>query len=136
LGIYRTNLSLLGLEISILERNMHELGLCQEILRIAMEEAAKQEVKPQRITTLKLVIGKMHHIIKENMRFIYENITQNTIAAGSELLIEEVPITILCKDCCQESQISQNYFYCPHCNSTHVELIKGKELYIETLEVE
>lgn len=115
---------------------MHELGLCQEILRIALEEVDKQETKPKKITSLKLVVGSLHNVLKENMEFIYEHVAKDTIAEGSKLLIEAVPLTIKCNSCQKETIIENNFFSCSACSSRDFEIIKGKELFLENVEVE
>jgi len=52
--------------------------------------------------------------------------------------IEKIPITTKCKDCNFEKNISMDniYFTCKNCNSNNVEILKGKELYIEFIEID
>lgn len=57
-------------------------------------------------------------------------------AAGAKLIFDKIPAVIRCRSCGAESEIERFRLRCPVCNDNKVDLIKGRELYIESLEVE
>ena len=63
----------------------------------------------------------------------YNILTKNTQLQGSELEIINIPIVAECKKCGYQNQIKDSLFVCGRCDSGSMEIIKGKELYIENL---
>jgi Zn finger protein HypA/HybF involved in hydrogenase expression len=41
-----------------------------------------------------------------------------------------------CKNCGSDFQVKENLFACNECNSTDLEIIQGKELFIKSIEGE
>ena len=114
---------------------MHEYSICQNIVNIACEELKKIEQDNVRLFKMRVKVGKLHAIINENLIMAYDILTQNTALQGSKLEIISIPVVAECKDCGYQNQIKDNLFICRQCESGSLEIIKGKELYIENLEV-
>ena len=53
----------------------------------------------------------------------------------SHAYIEEIPVVVKCDDCNAQVAISEPVFTCQKCNSGNVNLISGRELDIESIEV-
>jgi hydrogenase nickel incorporation protein HypA/HybF len=81
-------------------------------------------------------VGALHQIVPENLKFAYEVLTRETPAAGSELMMVSVPITAQCRACGWKGEIRSPLFLCGACNSGEIELIGGKELYLDNLEID
>lgn len=113
---------------------MHEMALAQGILNIALRAAAENgAVKVGRI---KVLIGQMTHVEPEALKFGFEALAVETIAAGAELALTAVPLVGRCDDCGQEFTIEGYRFFCPHCQSGGVKIVSGRELRVEYVEVE
>jgi len=72
----------------------------------------------------------------EAMQMAFEAMRTDTPAAGAELEIETVPLTARCGGCGWTGEIEPYKFLCPACSSMQMEILTGRELYIDSLEVE
>ncbi len=115
---------------------MHEFGICQNIVNIAREELNKLPQKNVHLIKMRVVVGKLHAIVNENLKMAYGILTRDTKLHDSELEIISEPVVAECKECGYRNQVKGNFFVCGQCESGMLEIIKGKELYIENLEVE
>ena len=113
---------------------MHELSIVQNILEIAESEARKNNAA--KIIKIGLKIGEMSGVVIDSINFCFEALKSNTIARDAELLIDHVPLTGRCKNCGNNFQISNYIFKCNTCNNTDIEIISGRELFVDELEVE
>jgi hydrogenase nickel incorporation protein HypA/HybF len=64
---------------------MHEMALCESVLKILEEEAAKQRF--DRVESVRLEVGRLSHVEPEAMRFCFEAVTRGTLADGARLEI-------------------------------------------------
>jgi hydrogenase nickel incorporation protein HypA/HybF len=122
--------------LTLLYFTMHEFSICEGIVSNVAEELAKIDKKPFRLLTTRIVVGEMHQIVTDTLAFAYEVLTRDTIMKGSTLDISVEPVRCRCNECSWEGKIEQPMFLCGQCNSGNVEILNGKELYVESLEVE
>jgi len=115
---------------------MHEFSICEGIVQAALEEMARVDPPAIALHKTTVIVGEMHQIVPDNMVFAYEVLTRDTKAAGSELELKFVPIKAKCAECGWEGEIRQPLFLCGACASGSIELLSGKELYVENLEIE
>lgn len=114
---------------------MHELAVTQGILKIALENAEKANAR--KITGINLLIGKLSSIVDDSIQFYWDIISQDTVAAGSVLHIERVPIELKCGDCGNNfSPVFEESFECPLCHSIRVAVTRGDELKVESIDIE
>ena len=115
---------------------MHEFSICQEIVTSVLSEMEKVGA-PCRLVKTTILAGKLRQIVPEYLTFAYETLTKDTIAEGSALEVEVVPVVIECRECGWSGEVEGDYFYqCVECKSNKVEIKSGKELYLKSLEVE
>lgn len=114
---------------------MHEMGIAMEVLRIA-EEAVPAEMAGVRIQRIHLKVGQLSAVVPDSLRFCFEVAAKDTIADGAELAIEEVKVNARCKDCMHEWSVDEPVFVCPACDSGNIDLLSGRELNIESIEIE
>lgn len=115
---------------------MHEFSICQEIVTSVLSEMEKVG-SPCRLIKTTVLAGKLRQIVPEFLIFAYETLTKDTMAEGSTLEIEAVPIVIKCRECGWSGEVEGEYFFqCAECKSNRVEIASGKELYLKSLEVE
>lgn len=114
---------------------MHELGLTQSILDIALEHAKGNGAAK----ILKVVVkaGDLMAIVDDSIQLYFKYLSRGTIAERSELIIERSPAVVSCRSCGEKSEIGMfEVFTCPECDGFLVELISGRELYVDSIEVE
>jgi hydrogenase nickel incorporation protein HypA/HybF len=113
---------------------MHEQSIVEALLTLSLENA--QKAKTNRILKINLVVGELSGVVDESMSFFFSFLSKDTIAAGAELVYKHMPIQFRCRNC--ETVFSnENYDYtCPQCQQKEVDIVGGRELFIESMEVE
>ena len=112
---------------------MHEVGLMQNALDLALRHAAEQGAK--RIDSLHLRVGAFSGVVPEALRFAFEALRQSTIAEGARLDIEQVPLRCVCKSCKAAFQPDTYDLICPGCGSSDLEFRSGWEMNLVSIEV-
>lgn len=113
---------------------MHELAVTQGILDIAVGEAKR--TGKRRVTQINIKLGVFSGMVPQCIQEYYDILSEGTAAAGAKLVFDKVPAVIRCRSCGAESEIQRFRLRCPVCGDNKADLIKGRELYIESLEVE
>jgi len=113
---------------------MHELAITQGILEIAEREAAKHD--SSRIKAIKLQVGEFTGVVKEALEFSFEVIKLGTLAEQASLEIEVVKLRQRCPACDEIFVAKDRFdFLCPVC-SMPAEILSGRELRIEWIDLE
>jgi hydrogenase nickel incorporation protein HypA/HybF len=113
---------------------MHELGVTQNILQIALEHAQKAGAK--KIHRIHLVIGGLSGVIDESVQFYFDFVTKETMAEGAQLVFKKVPARFRCKGCGKEFAFDGEKWNCPACAAAGPEIVTGREFYLDSIEVE
>ena len=114
---------------------MHELAITEEIVSIVSDEAKKAGAK--RVSRVKVHVGVRTGFHPEIIQHYYEILKAgNELLEGSTLEASEIPTTLTCKDC--KNVTTQNDFVliCPACGSTNTVAEGGKDVTIQSLEIE
>jgi hydrogenase nickel incorporation protein HypA/HybF len=111
---------------------MHEMAVTQSILEIALRHASEAK----QITKLNLVIGELSGIVDDSVQFYWDIITQGTKAQGSLLTFQRIATRFRCNDCKHEFKPNGRTYQCPKCSSQKLVIVAGKELFLESIEVE
>jgi hydrogenase nickel incorporation protein HypA/HybF len=117
-----------------IEGHMHEVSIMTEAVRMAAESA--QAAGATRITALTLRVGSLSGADAEALRFAWDVVTEETMAAGAQLVIEPVQAVAWCSDCRQEFPLQRYLGECPRCHGVENELRCGRELEIGSVEIE
>lgn len=113
---------------------MHEFSIATSLLSIIAEEAV--QFQGARVKTVTLKIGTLSGVVPEALEFAFQVLSEDTVAEGARLVIERVALRIECNDCGTASMPTDPYIICPCCGSGEVEIKAGRELEIESMEVE
>jgi hydrogenase nickel incorporation protein HypA/HybF len=113
---------------------MHEFGITENIVNIALAKAG--EAQASRVMQVNLVIGEMSGFVPDCIQFYFDSLSKDTIAEGAVLNFESVPTQLRCRACSAVFQPQDTLWSCPKCGGQSVEIFKGRELYIESMEVE
>ena len=111
---------------------MHELGITESILKIAVSEAEKHNA--EKILSIKIKLGEYSDIVPQLIQEYFNIVSDGTKADGAKLIIERIPVTIYCNDCLKESLMEKRRYRCPVCGSQNIKMLTGKEFYVESLE--
>lgn len=114
---------------------MHELTVTQSILDIVLEKAG--EAKASKVTRINLVIGEMSGIVDDCVQFYFDFLSTDSIASGASLSFNRVPTQLRCRNCGATFSVdSPSSWNCPQCGQWSVEVVAGREFYIDSIEVE
>ena len=113
---------------------MHELSITQEIVDLVQEEAVKAGA--EEIRKIDLMIGEMCGFVEESVRFYFDFLSKGTPAEGAELVFHSVTATARCRNCGNIFEVEDMDWVCPACQGYDLEITKGKELLVESIEVE
>ncbi|MCL4553541.1 MAG: hydrogenase maturation nickel metallochaperone HypA [Actinobacteria bacterium] len=113
---------------------MHEMGIVSSILTSA-EEAATRE-GATRITEIRITVGELTEIVDFALQFAFEALTPGTIAEGATLTVTRLGAKSRCLECQTEYEHDRFEMLCPECGSFACELLSGKELEINSIEVD
>ncbi|MEP7381202.1 MAG: hydrogenase maturation nickel metallochaperone HypA [Gemmatimonadota bacterium] len=114
---------------------MHELSLAQGIVEQGVEAA--REAKAERVVTVHLKVGRLAGIESDALLFCYDVVSKGTLLEGSRLAIEVLPLVVWCAHCLKEITLpGVQSFRCPACQTPCGEIRSGREMQIESLEVE
>src|SRR5262249_21434818 len=113
---------------------MHEMSIALSIVELAEEELAGREGAIVQAVHLKL--GLLSGVSSEALRSCYEMVCAESPLKGSQLLIDEIPVTALCHTCNEMRRLeSIQRFACPVCDRPVSEIASGKELEVVALEI-
>lgn len=113
---------------------MHEMGIALQIVEIATA-SLPVELGAARVAKVNLKVGKLAAVVPESLRFCFNVAVKDTPLEDAVLAIEEVPVVARCKDCGAQWTISEPVFVCKTCRSGSLEILSGRELDIESIEV-
>ena len=113
---------------------MHELAVTQGMLSIALEHAAKAGAT--KITHINLVVGEISGIVDDSVQFYFDFVSKDTTAEGATLNFDRVPARFRCHACGAVFSPENRQWTCPQCGELSVEIVAGREFYVDSIEVE
>ena len=113
---------------------MHELAITQNILDLALDEA--KAVQANRISKISLVVGELSGVVSDSVEFYFDFLRKDSLAADATLAFTMVPAQLKCRDCQTEFNPQDSLWICPNCKSVNIDLIAGRDCYMESIEVE
>ena len=113
---------------------MHEMSLCEGVLRVLEENARAQGYR--RVKTVWLEIGALSGVEIAAMRFAFDAVMHGTLAEGAILEIIDKPGSAWCMQCMKTVPVRQRFDACPACGGCQLQVNGGEEMRIKELEVE
>jgi hydrogenase nickel incorporation protein HypA/HybF len=113
---------------------MHELSIVASLFEIL--EAKARENQATKIVRVRLRVGKLAGVVPEFLQTAFDSYKQDTIAAESQLEIEEVALKMRCRECTAEIEKEDFVLVCPSCGSTDLEILEGMELLLDKIDLE
>lgn len=114
---------------------MHEMSIVQTLL-----EQVRSEVEAAghtgRVLGVHLVIGRLSGVHVDAIRFAFELLAPDSIVGEAELVVDEPRALLCCHACGSEQEIDELQVNCPRCGSSDVTIRGGKELLLQSIELE
>jgi hydrogenase nickel incorporation protein HypA/HybF len=110
---------------------LHELSIAESVVRIAGRQA-----DGRRVRKVQMKVGHLRQVVPSSLAFGFGLLAEGTPAEGAELEIEQVSAEARCRGCGMESRIDDFPLLCPGCGGLDLEILKGEELIVDSLELE
>jgi len=113
---------------------MHEYSVTKSLVDLCNEEARQSGL--MKVYKIYLKIGKFTGFSPDSIHFYFDYLKPGTKCAEAKIIFEKIPIKIKCQDCKKELLIDDPIFLCPNCGKTNIDIISGREFYVESIEGE
>jgi hydrogenase nickel incorporation protein HypA/HybF len=113
---------------------MHEMSLCESVVRIVEEQAKAQSFS--KVLVLRLEVGELAHVDPEALAFCFPACAKGGAAEGARLEISRAPGLAWCMDCAAEIALKAKGEACPLCGGYALQIKEGEDMRIKELEVE
>ncbi|MDY0087037.1 MAG: hydrogenase maturation nickel metallochaperone HypA [Coriobacteriia bacterium] len=110
------------------------MSVVSGILTASVETAARMDAV--RIKEIHVRVGDLTEIVDDAMFFAFEALTPGTLAEGAKLFIEHVSGRSECVECGTSFKHGRFDVECPDCGSYFCSLVEGRELEIESIDVD
>ena len=97
---------------------------------------AAQDAHALRVTDITLSVGEMTEAIEDALQFAFEALSEGTICEGATLHVNMIAPRSQCLECGAEYTHDRFHMLCPECGSFAVQLVAGREMKIDSIEVD
>jgi len=116
---------------------MHEMSVLMNIFEAVEETLGKQfDTAKVRVEKIRLQVGKLSMVVPEALQFAFSVAKEGTIFKDAALEIREIPLVATCNECGEKITMDRPIFECTKCGSVDLHIISGRELFIESVEIE
>ena len=115
-------------------KSMHELSIAASIVEAVTETAAAYP--GAQVREVRLRVGALSSVIEDSLQFCWGVTTESTPLAGAKLVVRMLPVVMRCEACGVDEEIGVLSFRCPRCGAPAVDLRQGRELEIESIEID
>ena len=114
---------------------MHELSIVESIVDSVTESLARYPGAS--VVEVRLRIGALAAVVEDSLQFCFGIATEGTALEGAKLAVRPAPAVIYCGRCAAEVELDGvQSFRCPRCGEPSGDLRQGRELEIESIEIE
>ena len=104
---------------------MHELYIAQSILK-SVQKSLPPEVNAADVAQVRVECGQLDAVVPETLVFLFDAIKSESQMPNATLMVEQIPVACICRECSQEFDLEMPVFICPSCQSGDVELLRGR----------
>ena len=114
---------------------MHELGIMTGVMDAVTKSA--HDAGADKVLKVTLSVGEMTECIQDALEFAFEALTEDDpFVRDAELTINMIQPKSRCLECGAEFEHDRFHMFCPECDSFATELLAGRELQIDSIEVD
>ena len=111
---------------------MHEMALAEEVLQIVQDAARREGVT--RVNALWLEIGQLSSVEPEAMRFRFDAVARDSIAADARLEIVLAPGRAWGNACATSIALAGVGEACPNCGGYNLRIADGEQMRVREVE--
>jgi hydrogenase nickel incorporation protein HypA/HybF len=114
---------------------VHELSIVSSIVDSVTETIGAYP--GARVKAVRLRVGALASVVEDSLQFCYGIATEGTALEGSALVVKILPVVARCETCRRDVELeSLQSFRCPRCSEPVSDLRQGRELEIESIEID
>jgi hydrogenase nickel incorporation protein HypA/HybF len=114
---------------------MHELSIISSVVDTVTESLAAYP--GARVVEVRLRVGALASVVEDSLQFCYGIASEGTALEGSRLVVNVLPVVMHCEKCSDDVELAGvQSFRCPHCGEPCFDLRQGRELEIDSIEIE
>ncbi len=114
---------------------MHELSIIASVVDAVTESLAAYP--GARVKEVRLRVGALASVVEDSLQFCYGIATEGTALEGSTLVINVLPVVMHCVRCGEDVELEGvQSFRCPRCGEPCSDLRQGRELEIDSIEID
>ena len=114
---------------------MHELAIMTGVMDAVTKSA--HDAGADKVLKVTLSVGEMTECIQDALEFAFEALTEDDpFVRDAELTINMIKPKSRCLECGAEFEHDRFHMFCPECDSFATELLAGRELQIDSIEVD
>jgi hydrogenase nickel incorporation protein HypA/HybF len=114
---------------------MHELSIVSSIVDTVMESLSTYP--GARVLEVRLRVGALASVVVESLEFCWGIATKDTPLERSKLVVNVLPVVMHCLPCGADVELEGvQSFRCPRCGEPCSDLRQGRELEIESFEID
>ena len=110
---------------------MHELGICDALLKMVRDIARDEEL--EEIERITVEVGSLSGVVPAYMSDCWEAVTDGTELEGVPFVVEELEGTARCMDCGEEFPADVNRLRCPGCGGEKLMPLTGRDLTLKEI---
>jgi hydrogenase nickel incorporation protein HypA/HybF len=113
---------------------VHEFSLVQALLeQVAAEVQNAGHAGP--VQAIDLAVGRLSGVHVDSLRFAFELLAPESIAAGAVLRIAQPAAAVQCCGCGRATDITELVMHCPQCGSDCITITGGQDLLLQSIEL-
>ena len=90
-----------------------------------------------RVLEVRLRVGALASVVPDSLTFCYDIAAEGTPLEGSRLVVNVLPVVVHCERCAEDATLDGvQSFRCPRCGELCGEIRQGRELEIESFEID
>jgi len=114
---------------------MHELSIVSSVVESVTESLGAYP--GARVLEVRLRVGALASVVTESLEFCYGIASEGTPLEGSRLVVNVLPVVMHCERCREDVELEGvQSFRCPRCGESCSEMRQGRELEIESFEID
>jgi hydrogenase nickel incorporation protein HypA/HybF len=114
---------------------MHELSIVASVVDSVTETLASYP--GAQVLEVRLKVGAMASVVVDSLEFCWGIATEDTPLEKTKLVVRTVPVVIYCTTCGRDVELEGvQSLRCPVCGEITMDIRQGRELEIESIEIE
>lgn len=118
---------------------MHEMSLAEGVLGVIEDaqraQGAGGDASGWRVRVVRLEIGRLAAVELDALRFAFDVVKRDSVAADAALDVVEVPGAAWCMKCCETVIVDSRGEGCPRCGSYQLQITDGDQMRVRELEL-